>query len=106
MDQYVGNGDTVAGAQLPRSKIAGPWNLARPDQGAPHPPGLIRTPVRMPEGAGRPMIFAEGNARSCPEECSMSRKRVVITGVSAITPLGLDAASSWDALLAGKSRCV
>ncbi len=103
MDQYVGNGDTVAGAQLPRSKIAGPWNLARPDQGAPHPPGLIRTPVRMPEGAGRPMIFAEGNARSCPEECSMSRKRVVITGVSAITPLGLDAASSWDALLAGKS---
>ena len=33
MDQYVGNGDTVAGAQLPRSKIAGPWNLARPDQG-------------------------------------------------------------------------
>lgn len=33
----------------------------------------------------------------------MSRKRVVITGVSAITPLGLDAASSWDALLAGKS---
>lgn len=33
----------------------------------------------------------------------MSRKRVVITGVSAITPLGLDAASSWEALLAGKS---
>ncbi|MCH5276251.1 MAG: beta-ketoacyl-ACP synthase II [Desulfovibrionaceae bacterium] len=33
----------------------------------------------------------------------MSRKRVVITGVSAITPLGLDAAGSWEALLAGKS---
>jgi len=33
----------------------------------------------------------------------MTRKRVVITGVSAITPLGLDAESSWNALLAGKS---
>ena len=33
----------------------------------------------------------------------MSRKRVVITGVSAITPLGLDVETSWSALLAGKS---
>ena len=33
----------------------------------------------------------------------MERRRVVITGISAITPLGLDAASSWQALLAGKS---
>ena len=32
----------------------------------------------------------------------MSRKRVVVTGVSAITPLGLDVQSSWDAILAGK----
>lgn len=33
----------------------------------------------------------------------MSKKRVVVTGLSAITPLGGDVASSWDALLAGKS---
>jgi 3-oxoacyl-[acyl-carrier-protein] synthase II len=33
----------------------------------------------------------------------MSRKRVVVTGLSAITPLGLDMASSWEALLAGRS---
>ena len=33
----------------------------------------------------------------------MSKKRVVITGLSAITPLGPDVRSSWDALLAGKS---
>lgn len=33
----------------------------------------------------------------------MERKRIVITGLSAITPLGLDLESSWEALLAGKS---
>lgn len=32
----------------------------------------------------------------------MSRKRVVVTGVSAITPLGLDIQSSWEGILAGK----
>ena len=33
----------------------------------------------------------------------MERKRIVITGLSAITPLGNSAESSWEALLAGKS---
>lgn len=33
----------------------------------------------------------------------MKTRRVVITGLSAITPLGNDLGSSWDALLAGKS---
>ncbi len=33
----------------------------------------------------------------------MSKRRVVVTGISAITPLGGDVESSWDALLAGKS---
>ncbi len=33
----------------------------------------------------------------------MKPRRVVITGLSAITPLGNDIGSSWDALLAGKS---
>lgn len=33
----------------------------------------------------------------------MTKKRVVITGLSAITPLGGDVNSSWEALLAGKS---
>ena len=36
-------------------------------------------------------------------ERSVERKRIVITGLSAITPLGLDLESSWEALLAGKS---
>ncbi|MCX6032685.1 MAG: beta-ketoacyl-ACP synthase II [Chloroflexi bacterium] len=31
------------------------------------------------------------------------RQRVVVTGIGAVTPLGNDAASSWQALLAGKS---
>ena len=33
----------------------------------------------------------------------MKKKRVVVTGLSALTPLGNDLNSSWDALLAGKS---
>ncbi len=33
----------------------------------------------------------------------MSRKRVVVTGLSALTPLGNDLASSWANLVAGKS---
>ncbi|MBR3881387.1 MAG: beta-ketoacyl-[Mailhella sp.] len=33
----------------------------------------------------------------------MERKRIVITGLSAITPLGNDVETSWEALLAGKS---
>ncbi len=33
----------------------------------------------------------------------MNKTRVVITGLSAITPLGNDVTSSWEALLAGKS---
>ncbi len=33
----------------------------------------------------------------------MTRKRVVVTGLSTITPLGNDLASTWDNLIAGKS---
>ena len=33
----------------------------------------------------------------------MSKRRIVITGMGAVTPLGLDVASTWTNLLAGKS---
>ena len=33
----------------------------------------------------------------------MSRKRVVVTGLSALTPLGGNVTGTWDNLLAGKS---
>ncbi|TNF92705.1 MAG: beta-ketoacyl-ACP synthase II, partial [Gammaproteobacteria bacterium] len=33
----------------------------------------------------------------------MSKRRVVITGLGAVTPVGLDAESSWSNILAGKS---
>ena len=33
----------------------------------------------------------------------MSKRRVVVTGLGMLTPLGSDAASSWDGLVAGKS---
>ena len=33
----------------------------------------------------------------------MSRRRVVITGLGAITPIGNTAAETWEAALAGKS---
>src|SRR5687767_12721406 len=31
------------------------------------------------------------------------KRRVVITGIGAITPLGLDVATTWDALVQGRS---
>ena len=33
----------------------------------------------------------------------MSRRRVVVTGVGAVTPVGLSAAESWENIVAGKS---
>ena len=33
----------------------------------------------------------------------MTRRRVVVTGLGAITPVGLDLPSTWEALLAGRS---
>lgn len=33
----------------------------------------------------------------------MSRRRVVVTGLGMLTPLGLDVASSWAGVLAGRS---
>ena len=33
----------------------------------------------------------------------MTVRRVVVTGLGAVTPLGLDAQSTWDAAVAGRS---
>ena len=33
----------------------------------------------------------------------MSKRRVVITGLGAVTPLGNDVASTWNQLIAGQS---
>src|SRR5881227_3867931 len=33
----------------------------------------------------------------------MSQRRVVVTGMGALTPVGLDVASTWDAIIHGRS---
>lgn len=33
----------------------------------------------------------------------MEKRRVVVTGIGAVTPLGLDASSSWEGAISGKS---
>ena len=33
----------------------------------------------------------------------MNRKRVVVTGLGAVTPIGLNVAEFWDGLIAGKN---
>jgi len=33
----------------------------------------------------------------------MTKRRVVVTGLGAVTPVGLDVGSSWTALMAGES---
>jgi len=38
-----------------------------------------------------------------PWQHPIARRRVVITGVGALSPLGLDASSTWDGMLAGRS---
>src|SRR4051794_28210437 len=53
--------------------------------------------------AGNPGLV-QGRARKVrQEECCAVSVEVVITGMGATTPLGGDAASTWDAMLAGKS---
>src|SRR3954453_4352907 len=38
-----------------------------------------------------------------PWQHPIARRRVVITGVGAMSPLGLDAASTWEGMVAGRS---
>ncbi|MGW5876543.1 beta-ketoacyl-ACP synthase II [Nocardiopsis terrae] len=38
-----------------------------------------------------------------PNESRLGRRRVVVTGMGAVTPLGLDVATSWEAMLKGLS---
>jgi 3-oxoacyl-[acyl-carrier-protein] synthase II len=47
--------------------------------------------------------IAETRAELLREEMSVPSGRVVVTGMGAVTPLGLDVASTWAAAVAGKS---
>src|ERR1700682_1506833 len=56
-----------------------------------HQPGSTRRDPQRPRGGARPHPVAIG------------MKRVVVTGVGAVTPVGLDAPSTWASMLEGQS---
>src|SRR2546427_422376 len=64
--------------------------------------GAVRTdPAHQP---GRPCRHPERpRGRPGPYAFAVGMKRVVVTGVGAVTPVGLDAPSTWAALLEGQS---
>src|SRR5256712_2985383 len=65
-------------------------------------PGTVR-----PDSAHQPGVAGclAQRSRSCPrlDPVPVGMKRVVVTGVGAVTPVGLDAPSTWAALLEGQS---
>src|SRR5437879_10872926 len=56
-----------------------------------HQPGSPRGDPERPRGRAR------------PHPVTVGMKRVVVTGVGAVTPVGLDAPSTWAAMLEGQS---
>jgi len=85
------------------TSTAGPSQGARPPRGerraAPHGGQYTAGPS---QGARPP----QGERRGAPQggrHSSRARRRVAITGLGLVTPVGLDVASTWNALLAGSS---
>src|SRR5260370_661166 len=65
-------------------------------------PGSL--PLHPPHQPGRPCRDLERpRGRPRPHALPFGMKRVVVTGVGAVTPVGLDAPSTWAALLEGQS---
>src|SRR5439155_309661 len=64
--------------------------------------GAVRPdPADQPGGARRDPQRPRSGARAQPLPAGM--KRVVVTGLGAVTPVGLDAPSTWAAMLEGQS---
>src|SRR5581483_6230026 len=88
------HGGAVA-RRRPRDRAArvagGPARVLRPPDGdhRPGPPGR----VRVPAAHAAPRALTTTSASRDP----------VVTGIGAVTPLGLDAATTWAALRAGRS---
>src|SRR5437763_14149580 len=59
----------------------------------------IPTPLASGANAG----FAQDRPIACSTSVRPMQKRVVVTGLGAVTPLGNDAPSTWEAALAGRS---
>ena len=67
-----------------------------------HPVGKVTTDDGRSRELGTNMTGREVGARGVGTD-GVGRRRVVVTGIGAVSPLGLNLADSWDAVAAGRS---
>src|SRR4029077_7336952 len=72
----------------------------RPGRERPHEAHRRR---ETPERVGSDIHYRSAVGPARPRRRAAVTRRVVVTGLGAVTPLGLDVKSTWDALVHGRS---